>query len=494
MQFLTSEQIKNFEGKIITDLSSSLSLINNAANACVKELMPFDAICVFCGGGNNGADGYRLARLLKGKGKTVFTVKVTEPKTTECKVLAERCREAGISSYGIDKALEGRLPKWDAAADAVFGIGIRGTLEGNSLDAVRFINSRRGFVLSVDIPSGLNADTGRPCPEAVRADKTVTFTAPKMGMINGESADYCGEIVIADAGIAVDEATILPPQPYPLTMAHAAALLPVRSSFSNKGSFGRVLMFAGSPGMAGAAAMAASAAVRSGCGLVSIVCLDGLENTLNLLAPEAVVIPVKKYSMEESALKQAVKAAKAILIGCGIGRSIPAEFIKEVISGSDCPVILDADGLNTLSPFREGLDGGRLILTPHPLEFSRLTGLSVEDIEKGRIEAAESFARRFALTLVLKGARTLITDGKETYVSLISTSALAKGGSGDILSGVISALCAQGIPPAESGRLGVFIHSLSGRITARMCGEYSASPKDITENLKYAFTEVQRYE
>lgn len=490
MRFLTSEQIKAHEAKIITDLSSSLELINNAANACVKELMPFGAICIFCGKGNNGADGYRLAALLKERGKTVFAVMVYEPKTAECIAIAKQCQEMGIEIHNFSASLN--LPYFDAAVDAVFGIGIKGNVDGSGLNAIRYINKLNKFTVSIDLPSGLNSDSGLPSPDAVRADKTVTFTAPKQGMIYGESADFCGEIITAKVGIPVDFNSV--PPIFPINSENIAPLLPRRTNFSHKGTFGRLLMFTGSQGMLGAAAIAAKAAMRSGCGLVTIVCKEGLENTLNILVPEAVVLPVEKYELSGK-IEAAVSSAGGILVGCGIGKSIPPAFITELIQKAPCPVVLDADGLNALSPFPEAPLGKNLILTPHPLEFSRMTQIPVSEIEKNRLSLATDFAANRKVTLVLKGARTVVAEQSgEAHVSLISTSALAKGGSGDVLSGIISSLCAQGISPENSAKLGVYLHSLSGRITARQSGEYSATIGELTDNLKLAFKEITDFQ
>lgn len=496
MRFLTSGQIKNCEGEIISDVSASLRLINNAANTCVKELMPFGAICVFCGKGNNGADGYRLAALLRRHGKAVYTVKVFEPATPECVIMAEKCAKAGVPGYDLEKAIAGKVPRCDAIVDAIFGIGIKGQVAGEALRAIELINYRRCFTLAVDVPSGMDADSGHPCGASVRADKTVTFTAPKLGMAQNESVELCGEILVRDAGIPVNYDEITQTQPMPIILPVVRPWLPRRPRLSHKGTFGRLLMIVGSEGMLGAGVMAAKAAKRSGAGLVTVVCRRGLENTINIMEPEAVVLPVDSYSLENcEALQKAVSSASAVLIGCGLGKSVTAEFIVSVINSASCPVIIDADGLNTLAAGGGVPKNKNLILTPHPLEFSRLTGLKVSDIEADRLNIAKAFAKEYGLTLVLKGARTVVAepDG-EAAVSLCATSALARGGTGDILAGVISALCAQGVFPYNSACLGVYLHGKSGLITASRCGEYSATVGDVIENLKFAFMEAESYE
>ncbi len=491
MKFLTSQQMKLCEKKVITDLASSLRLIDSAANACAKECEFFGAVCVFCGKGNNGADGYRLALLLRRCGAQVRVVPVLEPHSEECRLLARRCAEEGVPVVPFAEAMAGgRVPRCDAVVDAIFGIGIRGEVTGPAREAIELINRLDAYVIAVDIPSGLDADSGRALGAAVRADKTVTFTAPKAGMISGESADYCGDIVIAGVGVPLDD---LPASdaPSPLTAELAASLLPQRPRFSHKGVFGRALLAVGSEGMLGAAALAAKSALRSGAGLVNVICKKGLENTLNIMAPEAVVLPLADYSAASEELGAAAASATALLVGCGLGKSASAAFVTGLLSRVDAPAVLDADGINALAG-RPGLLAGReLVLTPHPLEFSRLTGRPVAEIEADRLRAARDFALEYGVTLALKGARTVVAAPTgETWVSLVSTSALAKAGSGDVLAGLICALLAQGLAPAEAACLGVYLHSRAGVAAGRLCGEFSATAADILDGLKYAFTEV----
>lgn len=485
MRFLTSQQIRSFEGRIISGLDSSLKLIDNAARACVRELSLFDAVCVFCGKGNNGADGYRTARLLFDMGKQVRIVSVFAPSTEECRLLAEDCERAGIEITPFEQ-LRG-TPDCDCVVDAIFGIGISGQVTGTARQAIEYINGMGVFVLSADVPSGLDADRGVPCGVAVRADKTVTFTAPKMGMMSNESVDLCGELLVREAGIPVNWAEVPTSQPRVITPETAAPLLPRRPRLSHKGTFGRLLMFAGSPGMMGAAIMAARAALRSGCGLVTIVCKKGLENLINLAAPQAVALPVEDY--EDERLEKAVGAASAILMGCGSGNSLKPDFIEKVIAAGK-PTVLDADGLNAIAGRAELLRGGNVVITPHPLEFSRLTGRSVSEIEGDRLKAARDFAAEYGVTVLLKGARTVIA-GEDTHVSLCATSALARGGSGDALAGIIGSLCAQGISPENAAVLGTYLHGRSGVISGEKCGEYSVTIDDIIDNLKYSFMEVE---
>lgn len=490
MRFLTAGQIREFESRVVTGPESSLKLIDNAARACVRELSLFDAVCVFCGKGNNGADGYRTAKLLKDMGKSVSVVSVFEPATPECVTLAEDCRRVGIEITAFEELKE--APVCDAVLDAVFGIGVGGEVRGTARAAIELINSMAAYVVSADIPSGLNADRGTPCGVCVRADKTVTFTAPKTGMLSGAGVEPCGEILVRDAGIPVNWDEVPADRPTPITPELAGEILPRRPRLSHKGTFGRLLTVTGSPGMMGAAVMTARAALRSGCGLVTAVCARGTEGLMNLAVPQAVALAAEGLSLSDGKLARAVSSASAIVMGCGSGSSLTPEFISDVIRTAKCPIILDADALNALSGRPELLRGGNVTVTPHPSEFSRLTGHSVEDIEADRIGMAGAFAAEYGVNVLLKGARTVIArpDG-ETYVSLIATSALARGGSGDILSGLLGSLCAQGIRPDRAAALAVYLHGRSGLISGEACGEYSVTAEDIIENLKFAFMEVE---
>lgn len=489
VKFLTSQQMKFCEGRVIDGLSSSLRLIDCAANACAKECEFFGAVCVFCGKGNNGADGYRLAAILHSMGVRVSVVPVLAPASEECVLLARRCAEEGIPALSLAAFAE-KPPRFDAVIDAIFGIGIKGEVVGPAREAIDLINRSGAYVLSVDIPSGLDADSGKILGAAVRADKTVTFTAPKIGMISAESVDCCGEIVVADVSVPLAPSAE-PDFPAPLTAELAASLLPQRPRLSHKGTFGRALLAVGSGGMMGAAALAAKAALRSGAGLVTVVCEKGLESVLNIMVPEAVALPLADYSASSAELDGAANAATALLVGCGLGKNASADFVTGLLNRVNAPAVLDADGINALAGRPDLICGRRLVLTPHPLEFSRLTGLSVAEIEADRLRCAREFAVRFGVTLALKGARTVVASPTgEAWVSLISTSALAKCGSGDVLAGLICALLAQGLSADKAACLGVYLHSRAGEAAGRLCGEYSATAADICDGLKSAFTEV----
>ena len=492
MLFLSTQMIRSAEEQTMKNVSE-LCLIENAAAACYKRLQHFSSVCIFCGKGNNGSDGYAAAMLLHKAGKRVEIVQAAEPGAPCCVRLAEKCAAEGIpvsASVPID------IDDFECILDAIFGIGISGTVPQNIERLIGIINAFRGIVIAADIPSGMNADTGEVCGACVRADETLTFTAPKTGMLSNESVNLCGEITVCEVGIPVNYSEFSENTCVPICDKSVRAMLPERSRRGHKGTFGTVVMICGSFGMAGAAAMAARSAYKSGCGLVKIIAPRSICQILNIMAGEAVVIPCPEKdgrllaSLSENALS-ALRCADSVLIGCGLGGSGHGELIKNALAATGANVIIDADGINSLCGRLDIIKNKNVLLTPHPLEFSRISGLSVEEIEKNRINTAESFAREYGIRLLLKGARTVIAyGGSNKYVSLAATSALAKAGSGDILSGIIASLCAQGLTLTDSAAAGCCIHGNAGLLAERKIGVYGTDADDIIANIPPAIEKI----
>ena len=492
MLFLTADMLKRAEKKAMENVSAA-QLIENAAKACFKYVKAFDSVCVFCGKGNNGSDGYATAILLKKAGKKVDIIQVFEPESPECIEFARKAEEENIFI-----SPPGMIPsgEFECIIDAIFGIGINGAVTGIAEQVISYINASDSYVVSADIPSGMNADTGKYEGACVRADKTVTFTAPKYGMMSNESVDVCGDISVENVGVMADYSLADPSVCVPLEKRLVKSLIPKRSRLSHKGVFGTVVMIAGCFGMAGAAAMAADAAYRSGCGLVKIIAPRSICPLLNIMVKEAVLIPLpekdgKILSVLTDEVKKAVSSADSVLIGCGMGVNADAKLINDVLSHASSDVIIDADGINALVGHLDIVRNKNVILTPHPLEFSRISGIPVNEIEKDRIDVADNFAREYGVTLLLKGARSVIVYGGEhKYVSVKATSALAKAGSGDILSGVIASFCAQGISLTDSAAAACYIHTYAGMLAEREIGSYGVKADDILRMLPRAIREV----
>ncbi len=480
MFFLSVEKIRQAEKKAMEN-ASSIQLINNAAACVYENIKDFNSVRIYCGKGNNGSDGYATALLLAENNKKVEIVSVLPPEGEECVYFYEKAVRMGIP---ITDKIEFSIEEFDCYVDAIFGIGFKGEVDTHIKKAIDMINAQDSYVVSIDIPSGMNADAGEG-EISVRADKTVTFTAPKMGMLSNKSVDLCGEIVVCDVGIGTDfeenEAGIIP-----ITKRLAKTLLPKRARLTHKGSFGTLVIIAGSKFMAGAAAMAAQAAYKSGCGLVKIIAPESISGVLNILVKEAVVVGVPSENgyigqLNEKA-KEEIKKADAILVGCGLGTGASYGLISNILSISSSGVIIDADAINALSGHLDIIKNQNVMLTPHPLEFSRITNLTVEEIEKRRIHYATRFAQSEGVSLLLKGARSIVSYGGENkYVSLFSTSALSKAGSGDVLAGIIGAFTAQGLSLTDSGVLATFIHGSAGMIAEKRIGAFGTTASDIIE-------------
>lgn len=493
MLFLSVEMIREAERRAMENVSS-MHLIENAAKVCFEELKDFDSVRVYCGKGNNGSDGYATAILLKKHGKRVEIVPVADPESPECQLLYKKAVEEEIPvTQGVTFPTE----DFDCSLDAIFGIGVKGEItDSNIIRAIETINASDGYVVSCDVPSGMDSDTGKACGISVKADKTVTFTAPKRGMLSNESVDLCGEIVIAEVGIPVDYNTITESTCVPLTKKLMKTMIPARSRYSHKGTFGTAVIIAGSKTMSGAAAMAAMAAVRSGCGMVKIIAPEPICPVLNILVKEAIVIPVPHQngvmlpSLTHEAI-DAVKTANSVLVGCGIGKGSHEVLISNVLNAASCPVIIDADGINALSGKMNIVQNKNVLLTPHPKEFSRISGYDISLIESRRIQTADKFARENGINLLLKGARSVITyGGQNKYVCPLATSALSKAGSGDILAGIIVSFAAQGLSLIDSAATGCFIHAYAGMLGEKRIGAYSVAADDIIDLIAPTIREI----
>ncbi len=495
MLFLNTDMIREAEARAMENVSA-IQLIENAAFACYNEIKGFNSFRVYCGKGNNGSDGYQVAILLKRDGKKVEIVQVEPPQNEDCRTLCKKAMEEDIS------IVQGALfptEEFECSVDAIFGIGIKGEIENPAIiRAIEMINSSGTYVVSCDVPSGFDSDTGKKCAVAVKADKTVTFTAPKRGMLSNESVDLCGEIVIAEVGIPVDYNSITQSTCVPLTDKLASTIIPKRSRYSHKGTFGTAVIVAGSKTMSGAAVMAAQAALRSGCGLVKIIAPSQICPILNILVKEAIVIPVPEQEgimLPELSREayDAIQTADSVLVGCGLGKGNHHLLIKNILSAASCGVIIDADAINALAGKLDVIKNKNVLLTPHVKEFSRISQLQIDEIERRRIQIADKFACEMGINLLLKGARTVITyGGSNKYVSLNSTSALAKAGSGDVLSGIIASFAAQGLSLTDSAALGCYIHSKTGIIAEKKIGAYGTVSGDLIELIPTAIREITR--
>lgn len=501
MQYVvTNSQMKAAERRCDEAGTSYLQMMENAGARCADvliKLVPENAsVVILCGSGNNGGDGLVIARLLHAQGRRVSVVLACgEPKTNCAKenfLLLD-----GVPIYTAEQAamaLSGAF----CVVDCIYGTGFHGALN-ESVAGVIAAASCCKIRVSVDVPSGVNSDTGEMDSCCFRPTHTLVLAAMKKGLLNSPCADILGEVSLLDIGIdsscfegnnigfLTDESLRRPFLPH--------------GRSTHKGSFGRLVGFAGSLSFSGAAFMCANSALRSGVGLyfaaspVSVVKImaAGLHEAVYVPLPENAdgFIDVTTDMLEQVVLPK-LESASAVCIGCGLGNSDSTYRLTEfVISHASCPVIIDADGINSISRNINVLKErtGDTVLTPHPLEFSRMTGLSVSEIQSDRLNHATEFAVKYGVTLLLKGADTVIAspDG-QVCVNAHACSGLSKGGSGDVLTGIIGAFAAQGIEPFRAACAGAYCHWKAADILTRRMPAESILPSDIISVLPEVYS------
>jgi len=464
-----------------------------AADVVIEEFPHADSAAVFAGGGNNGGDGFVIARHLMGQGVGVTTYLAASPAKYRGDALANL--RALKKSGGEVVELGGSVRKYkqaDLIVDALFGTGLDRKIEGFSKRIIEFINSQPVPRIAVDLPSGIDANTGFPLGAAVRADVTVTFVLPKIGISIYPGLDYAGRIYVADI---TTPKSLEKDIPYELlTRLSVGGILKPRRPDSHKGTYGHLFILAGSPGKTGAATLASSGALRAGTGLVTVGIPASLNDIMEVKTTEAMTEPLPETDLRTLG-RVSVKRAKEIIankktalaIGPGISTTEETRaFLFEIIRSCEIPAVIDADAL-TLIAGEPGIllrAKAPLVLTPHPGEMSRLTGIPTDDIERDRIGVSLEFARKHKVILVLKGARSLVTtpDGR-VYVNTSGNPGMASGGMGDVLTGIIGGFLAQRIPPEDAARLGVFVHGLAGDSCASERGQAGIIAGDLADAL-----------
>lgn len=456
---------------------------------------------VFCGTGNNGADGFAIARLLNEKG--IYT------EACEVNALLKEKSDTSVSNqvqkeiyqayrYPIIEGYkpEGFNEEYDFIIDAVFGIGLSRPLNEAYIDVIEMMNLIKGVKIAVDMPSGINSDNGQVMGAAVKCDHTITFSFGKLGQYLWPGCEYAGETHIVDMGIT--KASWLDKKP---TMAclekEDFKLLPKRAAHSNKGTFGKLLVVAGSVNMAGAAVFAAKAAYRCGVGLVKVFTREENRGILQESVPEA-LISTYGTTLKKEQLIADINWADAIVIGPGMGQSTIAQEIVAVVRASaSVPVVWDADGLNILSKNTQELllPHTEYIMTPHLGEFSRLTNDAIPWIQSHLVESAVDFARNYDVICVLKDFHSVIANPYGlSYLNLTGNNGMATGGSGDVLAGIIGALLAQGLKGIDAASFGVCIHGCAGDFAREKMGTHSIMASDIIDALKNVWKGIDHAE
>lgn len=485
---------------------SQQRLMENAGSAVAKVIRDNYGcqgikVCVICGSGNNGGDGYVTARRLAKEGADVSVITFNGlPNGQAAYGMYSFTAGLGLSvidaNENMDKCLVTVIDA-DVIVDAAYGFGFHGELPPVLAQIFDTVSKSGGAKVAIDVPSGIECDSGFVAPHTAHADITVTFISHKICHVLYPSAGYCGKVLLTDIGIP--KSCYLRSKIGVIGDEYVKAVLPSRPDDGHKGTFGTVYTVCGSYGMCGAAAIAATAAMRSGAGLVKMAVTDQMYRILGVKLNEPVfdICTDGRNLTADCAVKICMQAAKAdsVLIGCGSGNTDDTQkILQSVISAARCPVVIDADGINSLSRNIDILRNAdcELVLTPHIGEMARLCSVSVEELMSNRIGCGEYIAMTYGVTVVMKDANTLVfsPDGS-VYVNTAGNSGMATAGSGDMLAGIIASLLAQGVPATEAARAGVYIHALSGDITAEKLSKRSMTVSDMLDNLPYAFLRIE---
>jgi ADP-dependent NAD(P)H-hydrate dehydratase / NAD(P)H-hydrate epimerase len=498
MKILPIEKIREADAYTIThEPVVGIDLMERAANELcnwlTRMVSPGKKIMVFCGMGNNGGDGFALVRLLYDKSyqPEVILVRHSDGMSPDCLINYERaCAISGLKIKELNE--EDEIPdieKGTVVVDALFGSGLTRPVKGIVGSVIRKINDRGAIVIAVDVPSGFycdqtNADNDG---EIVKADYTLTFQFPKLGFLFPENDRYVGQWEVLDIGLHPDFIKKVNVKDYYILSQNCRSVLKKRNKYSHKGTFGHGLLIAGSFGKMGAAVLVAEAALRSGAGLITAH-IPFVGNTiLQTAVPEAML------SLDENervfTRPPDPGSYNAIAIGPGIGTDQKtAQALKLLIQNTTTPLILDADAINIISENKTWIPfiPKNSIFTPHIKEFERLVGKTSNDFDRNKKQ--REFSVKYSVYVVLKGAHTAITCPDGTcWFNSTGNPGMATGGSGDVLTGILLGLSAQGYSPREACILGVFIHGLAGDLAARKQGQEALIAGDITRNLGEAF-------
>ncbi len=482
MKVLTALQITKAEDNAVKNgIFSYAQLMKRAGEAAADIISDRYAvsgkkICVVCGVGNNGGDGLVIAAALRKQGADIKLF---------CPLGFPATKTALKFKNSVDGIMQVNsfTDEYDIVIDALFGIGLNRALQKDIADLIEKINSYNCTRVAIDIPSGVFCDGGSvDC--AFKADLTISFSCYKLCNLLPQTRDYCGEVVVADIGLQLDDYAYL---------TIDAPTLRKRPQTAHKGCFGTALLFCGSYGMCGAEILAAKAALRSGVGIVKAIVCDKNYPAFCASVPEAVTVPVPTATsgapqMYDRTILSALSSSNALLIGCGLGRSADAvKMVKRTLEMTNIPTVIDADGINAIQGSIDLLRKTKapLVLTPHPAEMARLCNTDTATVESNRIKYAKRFAVENQCVLVLKGANTIVAapDGR-LFFNTTGNVGLAVGGSGDVLAGMIVARLAQGYEPLDAALASVRLHGRAADVLATKISQRAILPTDIIDELK----------
>ena len=509
MKVVTAQEMRQIDQQTIEQIGiSGAVLMEHAGSAVVRVIHQHfpecQRIAIIVGKGNNGGDGLVVARQLAHAGQPIQIFLVSPPESFAGDALANlqiaQNLNLPITSVLAEDELEAtksQIASADLIVDSIFGTGLRGGVHGFIGDVITYINKTERPVIAIDLPSGLSADTGMAEGACIQASYTVTMGLPKRGNLIHPGATFTGKLEVADIGFPPSVTDAQNIQINWTQPSDAARILPPRPIHSHKGTYGRVYVVAASTGMTGAAALTSTGALRVGAGLVTLGAPESLNPILEVKLTEAMTVPLPETAEGSLALEakshiiETVDRTKSVLaIGPGLSQHPETvALVHSLICESNAPIVIDADGVNALSKSKEILSSlsPQTVLTPHPGEMARLIGGTVEALERDRIGIAQRFAETHNVTLVLKGAPTVVARGDgEVWINSTGNAGMATGGMGDILTGLIAGLIAQKVSPFDAAVLGVYLHGLAGDIVAESIGMHGLMAGDVLNSVPKA--------
>lgn len=475
----------------------SIVLMENAARGVFEDIHDKgESFLILCGKGNNGGDALALARHLSIEGKKIKIVVISRDNNYSNdflinfgilkKIINEKEISYIKSEDDITEEFIKDLSYYDIIVDGILGVGLNRKLDLWIQKVIDNINTYSRYIISLDVPSGLDCNSGTEPDTAIKAKTTYSFEVMKRGFINYNAFKYTGEVKIIKIGIPNRAKSKNSDNVFILNSKEYRNLIPARKLYGHKGDYGRALIIAGSRGFTGAAYISAECTVRGGAGLVTLACKRDIQNILSEKLIEAMTI-----SCDDPGFKPIVAKSDSIAFGPGFGTGeYETGILKDVIENSSCPLIIDADGIMILSNNRDMLKQlrERTIITPHPGEMARLLGVTVRDVEMDRINIASEFAKKYGIIVLLKGYNTIISDGKNTYINPTGNSKMASGGMGDALTGIINAFVSQKVNILDAALIGAYIH---GDIADKLGSEvYILNARDIINEMPKIINDI----
>lgn len=503
MLVLSADQIRKVENNCFEKYYNEEELMFFAGTKCYEAIVEKYAnslvnanISVLCGDGKNAGDGFVIAKLLCSYGANARIVLCNhEPTINEPKKYYNEALSSGVK---VEKISDNILND-DYIVDSMFGIGFHGEARAPYDDIFRLVNSSNAKVISIDTPSGTNSTNGEACENAIKADFTIAISTLKFAHILPPSNALCGQTTVIDIGIPKDCYDFTDNYVKTIDFDDVKSCFKPLGKNDNKGTNGKQLNICGSFSMPGAAAICAKSALKSGVGLLKCVVLNKMFNILAPQLNEPIFMPVgcENDCFDMTCAKEVASQtawADSVVLGCGITNNEKTrEFVEYILKNSNSPIILDADGINCVN---QGIDIFEdikvpVVLTPHPGEMARLVSKTIPFVQQNRIDIAREFAFKHGVIVVLKGANTVVTNGKEVFVNLNGNPGMAKAGCGDMLSGMIGAFVAQGIDPFDAAKCGVFIHGLCGDVTASQVSKRGMTVLDMVDRLGALMSEFE---